>query len=128
MDIDQRVPDHSTFSQNRRRRFQDGQLFEDLWVGILQQIIQLNLLKGDVTACDGTYLPTQVSSTSQVDQEYFLRKGMIGYLDLLVAILASLGHPFSLYPYSGIPLNSDSRNSFGSANRTLVQMGEIILA
>ena len=83
LDLDQRVPDHSTFSQNRRRRFQDGQLFEDLWVGILQQIIQLNLLKGDIIACDGTYLPIQVSSKSLVDQEYSIRKGMISYLDLL---------------------------------------------
>lgn len=83
LDLDQRVPDHSTFSQNRRRRFQDGQLFEDLWMGILQQIIQLNLLKGDITACDGTYLPIQASSKSLADQEVIIRKEMKSYLDLL---------------------------------------------
>jgi transposase len=35
LDLDQRVSDHSTFTQNRRRRFQDGQLFEALWMGII---------------------------------------------------------------------------------------------
>ena len=52
-------------------------------MGILQQIIQHSLLKGDVIACDRTYLPIQVSSKSLVDQEYLIRKGMISYLDLL---------------------------------------------
>lgn len=83
LDLDERVPDHSTFSQNRRRRFQDGRLFEDLWTGILQQIIQLNLIKGDLIACDGTFLPINVSAKSLIDQEMIIRKEMQSYLDLL---------------------------------------------
>lgn len=67
LSIDQRVPDHSTFSQNRRRRFQDGRIFEDVWVGILQQLLALDLIKGDLIACDGTYLPANVSRKSLVD-------------------------------------------------------------
>ena len=38
LDLEDRVPDHSTFSQNRRRRFCDGQVIEDIWVGVLKQI------------------------------------------------------------------------------------------
>ena len=83
LDLDKRAPDHSTFSQNRRRRFQDGQLFEDLWIGILKQIIDLDLINGEVIACDGTFLPIQVSSKSWTDQEIVVRKGMQSYLDLL---------------------------------------------
>lgn len=83
LDLDQRVPDHSTFSQNRRRRFQDGKVFEDLWIGILQQILQLGLIKGDLIACDGTFLPITASSKSLEDQEMLIRTGMQSYLDLL---------------------------------------------
>ena len=83
LDLDQRVPDHSTFSQNRRRRFQDGKVFEDLWTGILQQILQLGLIKGDLIACDGTFLPITASSKSLEDQEMLIRTGMQSYLDLL---------------------------------------------
>ena len=83
LDLDQRVPDHSTFCQNRRRRFQDGQLFEDLWIGILQQIIEFELIKGEVIACDGSFLPIQVFSKSWVDQEIVIRQGAQCYLDLL---------------------------------------------
>lgn len=54
LDLDQRVPDHSTFSQNRRRRFQDGRVFEDLWTGILQQILQLGLIKVEISATEGS--------------------------------------------------------------------------
>ena len=40
-------------------------------------------MKADVTVCDGTYLPIQVSSKKLIDQEFIIRKRMISDLNLL---------------------------------------------
>lgn len=83
LDLEDRVPDHSTFSQNRRRRFCDGQVFEDIWVGVLKQILAMGLIQGDVIACDGTYIPANVSGKNLIEQDTLIRKGMHSYLDAL---------------------------------------------
>ncbi len=49
-----KVPDHSTFSQNRRRRFRDSGLFEEIFVTIVARCVGLGLIDGELIACDGT--------------------------------------------------------------------------
>ena len=41
LDMMQKVPDHSTFSQNRRRRFRDNTLFRDIFNEIIMQCINM---------------------------------------------------------------------------------------
>lgn len=45
LDMDERVPDHSTISQNRRRRFRGEALFRRLFERILEQCIENGLVK-----------------------------------------------------------------------------------
>lgn len=40
LDLMQKIPDHSTFSQNRRRRFRDNTLFRDIFNEIIMQCIK----------------------------------------------------------------------------------------
>lgn len=41
IDLTQRVPDHSTFSQNRRRRFQDAGIFREIFNEIVLKSFHL---------------------------------------------------------------------------------------
>ena len=81
LNVSDRVPDHSTFSQNRKRRFDQSGVFEDVFSGILQQCITLGLVTGECTVGDGSYLPANVSSYSQVKLQETVKRGMQSYLD-----------------------------------------------
>lgn len=83
LNVSDRVPDHSTFSQNRRRRFDHSGVFEAVFAGILQQCIALGLVTGECTVGDGSYLPANVSSYSQVKLQEIVKRGMQSYLAAL---------------------------------------------
>jgi transposase len=50
------VPDHSTISQNRRRRFKESNLFQEIFDEILRQAIEAGLVGGDQLFTDSTHL------------------------------------------------------------------------
>lgn len=78
-----KVPDHSTFSQNRRRRFRDSDLFEEVFVTIVERCVEKGLVDGELVACDGTYIPCRVSESSISLTKVMIKKGMQSYLDVL---------------------------------------------
>ena len=49
LDLMQKIPDHSTFSQNRRRRFRDNTLFRDIFNEIIMQCINMGIVSGNTT-------------------------------------------------------------------------------
>ncbi len=49
------TPHYSTFSQNYIRRFQGTNVFENIFVKIVEQAIQYNLVKGETFFTDSTY-------------------------------------------------------------------------
>ena len=55
MDLMQRVPDHSTFSQNRKRRFKDPMMFRDIFNEIVLQCIQLGIVSGETGVADSFF-------------------------------------------------------------------------
>jgi len=44
--FDQEIPHHSTFSKNRRGRFQESKLFEQLFEQIVRQGVEVGLVQG----------------------------------------------------------------------------------
>jgi transposase len=56
LQLTERVPDHSTFSQNRRRRFGNSILFREIFYEIVRQCIDRGLVDGEHTVCDGSFL------------------------------------------------------------------------
>ncbi len=44
--FDQEIPNHSTFSKNRHGRFQESNLFQELFERIVEQCIQAGLVQG----------------------------------------------------------------------------------
>ena len=90
MDLMQRVPDHSTFSQNRKRRFKDSMLFRDIFNEIVLQCIRLGIVSGETGVADGSFLPSNVSWESRYDAVETVNRSTIKYLEELDEELSSM--------------------------------------
>lgn len=66
LDIDEAVPDHSTISQNRRRRFQGATLFREIFERIVEQCIAAGLVTGSALGTDSTHVKANASRKSEV--------------------------------------------------------------
>jgi len=82
------IPDHSTFSKNRISRWKESNLFEKVFVYIVQECIRHKLVDGDEIVADGTYIPANVAQNSWVDVETKVELSMQSYLNDLDAELA----------------------------------------
>lgn len=60
IDLDEPVPDHSTFSQLRRRKFHGTALFEDIFTEIVRQCIERGLIDGKLLLSDSTHVRANV--------------------------------------------------------------------
>ena len=47
LSFDEEIPHHSTFSKNRHGRFQESKLFEQLFEQIVQQCVEVGLVRGE---------------------------------------------------------------------------------
>ena len=66
LDVDGTVPDHSTISQNRRRRFNGEDLFRRLFEHVLFLCIEHGLVDGRVILTDSTHVKANASRKSEV--------------------------------------------------------------
>ena len=56
IDLDESVPDHSTFSQLRRRKFNGTSLFEDIFEQVVRLCIDKGLITGKLLLTDSTHV------------------------------------------------------------------------
>jgi transposase len=56
IDLDETIPDHSTLSQLRRRKFNDSRLFEDIFDEIVRKCIEIGLVTGETLLTDSTHI------------------------------------------------------------------------
>ena len=61
LDFDERVPDHSIISQNRRRRFGGENLFRRLFEHILHLCMEKGLVEGKLILTDSTHVKANAS-------------------------------------------------------------------
>jgi transposase len=64
LNLEDKVPDHSTFSKNRHERFSEGSLFQDIFDEIVKQCIDKGLLTGKHLTVDSTYIKANASFKS----------------------------------------------------------------
>lgn len=57
IDLMNRVPDHSTFSQNRRRRFQEAGIFREIFNEIVLMCMEFGIISGETGVADGSFRP-----------------------------------------------------------------------
>src|ERR1700677_2479943 len=67
--FDQEVPNHSTFSKNRHGRFQESNIFEQLFHEIVAQCVACGLVKGDHLSVDGSFIQADASNSSRIPRE-----------------------------------------------------------
>jgi Transposase and inactivated derivatives len=81
--LNDRIPDHSLFSQNRRRRFKDSQLFREIFNHIVILCIQNGIVTGENVVSDGSFIPGNVSANSMKEVVRQVEKSTVKYLDAL---------------------------------------------
>ena len=85
-----RIPDHSIFSQNRRRRFNDTTLFKDIFNEIVICCIDNGIVTGDNVVSDGSFIPGNISEKSKIETTAIVPQSTINYLDALDKELSGL--------------------------------------
>jgi transposase len=66
LDLNDRVPDHSTFSKNRHGRFRDSQAFRWVFESVLQRCIVEGLVGGEGFATDASIIKADVKQQRRV--------------------------------------------------------------
>lgn len=61
LDLAEPVPDHSTISQNRRRRFRNSPLFQEIFDTIISRCVDEGLVTGEVIVSDSTHIKASAS-------------------------------------------------------------------
>lgn len=64
-----RVPDHSTISWNRRKRFNDTTIFQDIFDEIVLQAIEHRMVGGRVLISDSTHLKANANKNKYTREE-----------------------------------------------------------
>jgi transposase len=67
--FDERVPDHSTISQLRRRKFNDADLFRKLFAQVVKLCVEAGLVSGKLLVTDSTHLKANASKKSKTTVE-----------------------------------------------------------
>src|SRR5882757_4398776 len=67
--FDQEVPHHSTFSKNRHGRFQESNVFEELFEQIVLQCVEVGLVQGKHLSVDGSFVEANAAKESRIPRE-----------------------------------------------------------
>lgn len=81
LDLSDTVPDHSTFSQNRRRRFKDSTVFQEIFDYIIDLCIENGLVTGEVIVTDSTHI--KASAAKGKAEKVVVEKTPSHYLNTL---------------------------------------------
>jgi transposase len=63
LDLEDPIPDHSTFSKNRHGRFRDSDAFRLVFEGVLRRCMQEGLVRGEGFAIDASVIKADASRT-----------------------------------------------------------------
>ena len=69
LSFDQEIPHHSTFSKNRHGRFQESNLFQQLFEEIVERCTEAGLVEGEHLSVDGSFIPANASRSSRIPRE-----------------------------------------------------------
>src|ERR1700739_559219 len=67
--FDQEIPHHSTFSKHRHGRFQESNLFQELFEEIVARCVAAGLVKGEHMSADGSFIQANADHHSRVPPE-----------------------------------------------------------
>lgn len=88
--ISDKVPDHSTFSQNRRRCFNGSGVFKDIFNEIVIKCIIEGLVTGEDVVSDGIFIPANAAKASKVVVLESIKKSTVNYMEELEKELSQI--------------------------------------
>lgn len=68
--LTEEVPDHSTFSYNRKQRFKDASVYEDIFNEIVLIAMEKGLVKGKILYTDSTHIRANASNSKYENETY----------------------------------------------------------
>ena len=77
--FDQEIPHHSTFSKNRHGRFQESNLFQELFERIVEQCIAVGLVEGEQMSVDGSFIMANANHHSRIPREELAEAAKVNY-------------------------------------------------
>src|ERR1700687_828439 len=63
------IPHHSTVSKNRHGRFQESNLFQQLFEEIVDRCMEAGFVEGEHLSVDGSFIPANASRLSRIPRE-----------------------------------------------------------
>jgi len=75
--FDQEIPDHSTFSKNRHGRFQESDLFQEMFERVVDQCISAGLVNGEHMSVDGSFIPANANNHSRIPREQLVEAAQV---------------------------------------------------
>ena len=67
--FDQEIPHHSTFSKNRHGRFQESNLFQEIFEEIVTRCVEAGLVQGKHMSVDGSFIQANADHHSRIPRE-----------------------------------------------------------
>ena len=67
--LNDKIPDHSTISKTRTRKWNSNALFQKVFCNIINQCMEFRLIDGEEMVADGSYIPANVSGNSWINVE-----------------------------------------------------------
>ena len=67
--FDEEIPHHSTFSKNRHGRFQESNLFQEIFEEIVCRCVEAGLVRGEHMSVDGSFIQANADHHSRVPRE-----------------------------------------------------------
>ena len=67
--FDQEIPHHSTFSKNRHGRFEESNVFQQLFEEIVNHCTEEGLVEGEHLSVDGSFIQANASRSSRIPRE-----------------------------------------------------------
>jgi len=61
IDLDDKIPNHSTISQTRRRKWSGTNIFEDIFIEIVRKCIEAGMVDGSLLLTDSTHVKASAS-------------------------------------------------------------------
>lgn len=81
LDLDEKAPDHCIFSANRKRRFGDNKIIEEIFDEIVRKCIELKLVDGKLLLTDSTHIKANVYKENQ--EKIFVTETPSAYMQKL---------------------------------------------
>src|ERR1700732_189179 len=73
--FDQEIPHHSTFSKNRHGRFQESNLFQEIFEEIVRQCVEVDWCRGDNLSVDGSFIEANANKERRIPREQLTEGG-----------------------------------------------------